>query len=163
MTYWNGLLRRCGIYKMPVRSTRTHRRRLLAERLEDRRVWAVDVELIDINTSGGPALYDKTAVIGNNLYFVDTDRQNGAELRVLNAVTDSISLVADINPGFDDSYVGKYGGIATIGSKLYFTAFDPTNGFELRWIDTSLATPVVNTISIVAGPDSSNPGEFGGF
>ena len=80
-----------------------HRRRLLSQRLEDRRLLAADVELIDINTSGGEALYDKTAVIGNRLYFVDTDRHNGAELRVLDTVTESISLVADINPGFDDS------------------------------------------------------------
>ncbi len=99
----------------------------------------------------------------HQLYFVDTDRTNGAELRVLDTTTQAVSLVADINPGFGDAYVGKYGGIVAIGSKLYFTAFDPANGFELRWLDTSLASPVVNTISIVAGPDSSNPGEFGGF
>ncbi|MCL4207257.1 MAG: PD40 domain-containing protein, partial [Pirellulaceae bacterium] len=131
------------------------------EQLEDRRLLAGDLALIDVDPTGAP-VYGKTAVVGDKLYYADTDLQHGTEIHVLDAMADTTSIVADINPGFGDSYAGQYG-FAVVGTKLYFSAYDPTNGHELRWIDTSAVAPTVNTLDIHSGSNGSYAGQYGGF
>ncbi|MCA9194765.1 MAG: hypothetical protein KDB03_23500, partial [Planctomycetales bacterium] len=122
---------------------------------------AGDLALIDINPTGSP-LYDKTAVVGDKLYFADSDLQHGWELHVLDTTTNTARMVADTNPGLGDSFAGQYG-FAVVGTKLYFNAYDPTNGNELRWLDTAEASPTVNTLDINSGSGDSNAGQNGGF
>ncbi len=40
----------------------------------------------------------------------------------------------------------RHPGFTAIGNKLYFVAEAPEFARRLRWIDTSLTTPVLNTI-----------------
>ncbi len=100
--------------------------------------------------------------VGDKLYFTATDPQFGSELRWIDT---SVSLTAvstlDINAGAASSAVGNFGGFIAFGSKLYFMAQDNAFGAELRWIDTSLETPILNTVDVVNGVDSSYAGYSG--
>ena len=106
------------------------------------------------------SLVQETAAHDDKFYFVDTDVVNGAELRELDLLTNSVSLVADINPGFGDAFIEQFG-IGIIGDSLYFTAYDPTHGNELRVLDTTSNT--FSTIDIYPGTESSDAGRHGGF
>ena len=132
------------------------------ERLEVREVLSANYSLIDINSSGG-LTFGKTAVINNDLYYIDSDPQHGTELRVLDTETNSVSLVADINPGFASSGIGEFGGLVSVGSKLFFTANDGVSGPMLWWLDAGEANPTVNAIKVAGDYIFTNPGEFGGF
>ncbi|MCA9029169.1 MAG: VCBS repeat-containing protein [Planctomycetaceae bacterium] len=136
---------------------------LWSESLEDRTLLAAALSVIDINTAGGDPVYGESAVVGSKLYYIDADTQHGLELHVLDTTTQSTSLVVDINPGLGDSIAVGYGGFMLVGNNLYFTAYDPTSGYELRWIDTTEATPAVNTLDIETGSGSSYAGQYGGF
>ncbi len=153
------LARRSDIHGNRARKS-ARRNHLILEGLEQRQLLAADLTLIDINASGAP-VYDASVVIGGNLYYGDSDAQNGYELHALNLTTNTTSLVADINPGLGDSYAGQYGGFTAVGSKLYFSALDPTHGIELRVLDTTNNT--FTTVDINSGGNSSEAGEYGGF
>ncbi|MCA9031685.1 MAG: hypothetical protein KDA66_12805, partial [Planctomycetaceae bacterium] len=135
---------------------------LWSETLEDRTLLSVDLSVIDINESGAP-VYDRTAVVGNKLYYRDVDPRYGLELHVLDTTTGVASLVVDINPGLDDSNVGDYGGFTVVGNNLYFTAYDAIHGYELRWIDTTETTPALHTLDVHSGSLGSYAGLYGGF
>ncbi len=137
------------------------RRRMLSELLETRQLLAADYRVLDINQNGD-SLLGRSASIGTDLFFRDTDPAYGAELFRLDTLTNTRSLVADINPGLSDSYAGE-DGFATIGSKLFFTAYDDTVGSELRWFDTANPSAGVQTLDINEGSDGSNVGDYGGL
>ncbi len=102
--------------------------------------------------------------VGSKLYFTAHDATNGSELRWIDTAQTSPTVnTINIASGAGSSYAGQYGGLTALDSKLYFTAYDATNGYELRWIDTTQASLTVNTINIASGPSSSSAGQFGGF
>ncbi|MCA8994692.1 MAG: VCBS repeat-containing protein [Planctomycetaceae bacterium] len=141
---------------------------LWSESLEDRTLLSVDLSVIDINDSssglsGDTPFYGQTAVVGDRLYYVDLDTQYGLELHALDTITGAASVVLDVNPGLDGSDVGRYGGFTVAGDKLYFSANDPSNGTELRWIDTTETAPTLHTLDIYSGSGSSSAGLYGGF
>jgi len=144
-----------------LRRPRLAGRRLSLEALEDRRLLAGDLAMVDLGLATTP-VYDKTAVIGDKLCFPDIDSQLGLELKILNTTTD-VATVVDVNPGLGDSYPGRYGGFFAMGTKLFFPAYDPVFGFELRWIDTALTTPTVHTVDINSGTGDSMPGYYGRY
>jgi len=72
-------------------------------------------------------------------------------------------LARPVSSRIISTIAGYYGGFTAVGTKLYFTALDAANGYELRWIDTSVGSPTVNTLDIQAGPNSSVAGQYGGF
>jgi len=152
---------RAALSSKSNRRPRRGERRLRLEGLEERRMLAGDPALVELNATGVP-VYDKTAVVGNNLYFADSDPLLGWELKVLDTTTGT-AAVLDVNPGLGDSYAGQYGGFTAVGTKLFFSAYDPSNGYELRWIDTTQATPTVNVVDVNSGVGDSIAGYYGGF
>ncbi len=112
--------------------------------------------------SSQAGLYGGFVELGGKLYFAAFDPTNGTELRVLDPATGTVSLVADLNPGTGSSVPGQIGGFEVFGGKLYFTAYDTTNGYEVRVLD-----PATGTVSLVAdiraGAQDSFPGNMGGF
>lgn len=72
----------------------------------------------------------------------------------------TVTLVADINSGSGGSYAGFYSGFTEFGGDLYFTAYDPVNGLELRKLGTD---GTMSVIDINGGSAGSNAGASGGF
>jgi ELWxxDGT repeat protein/VCBS repeat-containing protein len=121
------------------------------------------VEDIDAGLGGSnPGQYGGFVELGGDLYFTAYDTANSYELRKLDGATDTVSLVADINPGSNGSFAGAYGGFIELDGNLYFTAFDPTKGYELRKLDGATGT-VSLVANIHAGSGSSFAGQYGGF
>lgn len=137
-------------------SARLRRVRLMSEMLEPRLLLTADIRVVDANLAG-EAEFDETVLVGDDLYFIDADPVHGAELRRLDLATDEVSLVADIATGITSAFNQNFDGFAHSNGKLYFVAYDVDHGTELRWIDTEMANPVVNTIDIKAGAGSSFP------
>ena len=67
----------------------------------------------------------------------------------------------DINPGPSHGLGFQADSIAA-GDKLFFRASDATGNDELRWIDTTVATPTVNAVDLVSGSGGSFAGSSGG-
>jgi len=128
---------------------------------------APSVQTVDIYAGSGNSeagVYGGFRAVGSKLYFTAYDPTNGYELRWIDTTQADPSVqTIDIYAGSDNSDVGYYGGFQAVGSNLYFTAYDPTNGYELRWIDTTQAVPSVQTIDVYAGSASSDAGRYGGF
>ena len=78
-------------------------------------------------------------------------------------IRDSVVNTLDIEPGSGGSRAGRYGGFVAVGNKLFFTADDGLHGRELRWIDTTLESPTLNTLDIELGSGDSFAGLHGGF
>ena len=77
-------------------------------------------------------------------------------------------VVYDINEGpisssagVNNSRLEETDRLHEADGKLYFAAFDPQTGNELRWLD--LETQQISTVDIRPGTISSGPGNFGGF
>ena len=70
--------------------------------------------------------------LNNRLYFTARDGENGKELWVSDGTTEGTILVADINPGTDDSFPYN-SNLTEFGDRLYFEAFDGETGREL-WV-----------------------------
>ena len=76
---------------------------------------------------------DNLTEFNNQLYFSADDSENGDELWVSDGTTEGTQLVKDINPGSDyynDSFPSY---LTEFNNKLYFTADDGENGYEL-WV-----------------------------
>jgi ELWxxDGT repeat protein len=133
-----------------TRNRSSHRRTI--ERFESRDMFAGDFEVVpnegvDLNVAA-----DISAIaVGEKIYFQKSDAVYGNELFVHDPTTDSFDLVADLNPGAADSFPGR-DGFALVDDRLYFSAIDAEFGHELRWIDTTLTSPIVHTIDINIGP-----------
>jgi ELWxxDGT repeat protein len=94
--------------------------------------WA----LADINPGtahGDPGENGGMIVIGTRLFFDAWDGSNGRELWAYETTNDTAWQVADINSGSSDSEAGSYSGFIVVGTKLYFSANDGSNGNEI-WV-----------------------------
>ncbi|MEM9366272.1 MAG: LamG-like jellyroll fold domain-containing protein [Planctomycetota bacterium] len=137
----------------------------------------VQSELIDLQLDGSTSVNPETSAsgflfddsylrIGDRVYaaFRDSEFDSfGRELRWLDL--DSVSTgwtVLDFVPGRSGSLAGD-DRLFSDGTRLFFTAVDDQFGNELRWLRASDATPSVQTIDAVPGPDSSFPESFTGF
>jgi ELWxxDGT repeat protein len=86
--------------------------------------------------------------LNGKLYFSANDGVNGQELWVTDGTTAGTQLLKDINPGSSNSYPGLFGDLIELNGKLYFTANDGVNGFEL-WISdgTTAGTRLLKDIN----------------
>lgn len=114
-------------------------------------------------TASGPGIYGGFKVMGSKLFFTASD-SSGAELRWIDAqATNPVINTIDVYGGTGSSFAGQYGGFAAVGSRLYFSANVPGTGVELRWVDTSVASPVVNTLDINPGSNNSMALQYTSF
>ena len=90
--------------------------------------------------------------IGNTLYFNAYDQTNGAELWKSDGTTSGTVMVKDIGSGSSSGNPTCSGmSMPVLGSTLYFTADDGTNGNELWKSDgTASGTVMVKDINAVA-------------
>ncbi|WP_019505636.1 ELWxxDGT repeat protein [Pleurocapsa sp. PCC 7319] len=99
----------------------------------------------------------------DQLYFTANDGDNGDELWVSDGTTEGTQLVADIHPGSSD-YGNAYGSYISnfteFSDKLYFTANDGENGFEL-WVSDGTTEGTQLLVDIRTG--TSNYGYYGSF
>ena len=132
-----------------------------------RELWMSDgttegtVIVSDLNPGAGSAYssspYDLT-VAGNNLFFIAEDPTNGEELRRLDAATNELSLVADLEEGPQGSFIVS---LTAVGNSVYFHHNDnfhdllATNaGYELWFSDgTPEGTRLVADVN--PGPEDS--------
>jgi ELWxxDGT repeat protein len=114
------------------------------------------------SSSSEAGIYSGLVEFDGDLYFTAYDPTNGYELRVLDSDTGMVSLVEDINGGSGSSNAGIYSGLVEFDGDLYFTAYDPTNGYELRVLDSDTGTVSLVT-DINDGPDGSDAGIYSGL
>lgn len=93
------------------------------------------------------------AVAGNKYYSTVVSEQFGAALYWFDGSEEAptVRLVSGSIPN------GVNGVMKVVGDYLFFTATDDEHGTEVRWLDTTLPVPVIHTIDIQPGPDSSIP------
>ncbi|BBO35887.1 ELWxxDGT repeat protein [Lacipirellula parvula] len=129
-------------------------RRLAIEALEDRRVLAVDFELLkDINTlqpqGSGPNSF---VTIGSTTYFIASTEGSGEQLWKTDGTSTGTSLVAANSPTIYSA--GLSTRLFKLDEVLYFVADDQLHGYELWRSDgTEAGTFLVKDIS---------PGKQGG-
>src|SRR5262249_12058797 len=75
---------------------------------------------------------------GSELYWIDTTQDNPTPQFI------------NINPLGQD-FARNF---ALAGNKLFFDAYDPTYGSEVRWIDVTEASPVLHTLDVDTGTSS---------
>ena len=111
--------------------------------------------MIDINQGPSSSLVkmyntpDIFVQMGNYAFFFADDGVHGKELWKTDGTASGTSMVKDINSGAPTSYpsTSKYT-MAVIGSTLYFSADDGSNGVELWKTDgTSSGTSIVKNIN----------------
>ena len=101
----------------------------------------------------------------DKLYFKANDGENGFELWVSDGTTEGTQLVKDINPdgGFPNG--SNPSELTEFKDKLYFSAYDSENGYEL-WVSdgTTEGTQLVKDINPGGGlANGSRPGELTEF
>lgn len=165
MPLFNRPSRKSRPSKTPSRNYR--RNHLRAELLEDRRLLAGDWAVFDIN-SDGSRFYGKPIEVAGTTYMFAADSEAGVELHALNPTTNELELVVDVNPGLTDSFGhfnderrGESPDMVAIGELLYFNAFDPLHGFELR--ELNVRTGSLAVFDVAPGFESSNAGFAGGL
>jgi ELWxxDGT repeat protein len=117
-------------------------------------------ELRTINLSAYQNSPNNLTLVGDKLYFsAQTNSTEAFSIRWIDTtLTDPVLNTISVASGANVGNAGVFGGLVKAGSRLFFTAHDPINGTELRWIDTTSQSPVVNTINIDGSASSSNPG-----
>jgi ELWxxDGT repeat protein len=111
--------------------------------------------LKDINTNASDPL--NFVAINGNVLFTATDDNNGNELWITDGTTVGTQLV---NIPDTRTYDGGVRSLTALGGKLIFSANSATTGYELFISDgTSAGTVLLK--DIVAGTDSSLPGDYG--
>lgn len=90
--------------------------------------------------------------LNNKLIFTGTNAANGTELWSTDGTVAGTVLIKDINPGAASSNpAGGDDGFTVVGTTLYFTAEDGTNGRELWKTDGTLAgTMMVKDLNAIA-------------
>lgn len=136
---------------------------------EGRELWRTDgttsgtVRLTDLvpgvgssapNAVVGPVMAPYRLASGAwGLVFAARSVATGEELWVTDGTRAGTSLLADIRPGAEDSFVRQ---MASLRGKVYFAAFDDVHGFELWETDGSAAgTRLV--ADLIPGPGDSSP------
>jgi ELWxxDGT repeat protein len=96
-------------------------------------------------------LFHEFTVLDGVLYFQADDGTHGVELWRYDPGTSVTQMVADINPGSDDSSPNY---LTVLDHQLYFQAYDGTNGTALWRYDpgTGAAQMVINPGTYVVGP-----------
>ena len=100
---------------------------------------------------------DTMVVVGDQAFFTAEDAATGWELWVTDGTPEGTNLVADINPGSDDSlprYVTPFG-----DDRVVFSADDGVAGAEL-WISDGTEAGTTMVDDIYAGPPGSDPDGF---
>lgn len=92
---------------------------------------------------------------GQVLFQAHLNDSTGMELLRSNGV-DPPQLVADINPGPDDSRIRH---MTRVGDRAVFVAFNPVHGFE-PWVTDGTAQGTRLLMDITPGPVSSNAANF---
>lgn len=95
---------------------------------------------------------EKTISAGGLVYFdgYDGNSLSGRELWVTNGTPSGTGLIADINPGVGNSDPQDF---VAVGSSIYFTANDGTNGREL-WLGTPGGAAPLELVPGPAGPST---------
>jgi ELWxxDGT repeat protein len=113
----------------------------------------------DINPGPSGSFPQSLTVAGNTLYFTADDGSHGRELWRTDGTTSS--LVADINPSTNEGIPAGSSpqNLTAVGSRLYFTADDGTDGRELWRTDGTTTAMVadINPGSTNGTPNSSSP------
>ena len=104
--------------------------------------------------SQGNTAFRNLTVVGSKLFFT-SQNLSSEQVRWLDLNNPS-QFFQTVSLPFSNSYSN----LRAVGSRLYFSAFDGTVGQEVRWIDTTLTTPTVNTLDFAAGTSSSDPNQF---
>jgi ELWxxDGT repeat protein len=110
----------------------------------------------EINTAGGASITFMTK-FGNKMYF-SADDGTGAELWVSDGSAGGTIMLKNINQksGFSPSYPSFF---TEYNGKLYFTATNGTDGFEL-WVTNGTDPGTMQVKDIKAGSDGSEPTLF---
>src|SRR5262245_11596556 len=110
-------------------TSRTQCCKLGLEVLEDRRLLAVDFNLLkDIRISGPGSDPAKFTEVGSVVFFAADDGTSGVELWKSDGTDAGTIRVKDIRAGSTPS---DPGGLTNVGGTLFFTANDGTGGTEL--------------------------------
>jgi len=133
-----------------------------------RELWKSDgtdagtVLVKDIQPGLGSASPDNLTAVGSTLYFSANDGTNGTELWKSDGTAAGTVLVKDIRPGSSGAFSNSPPDLTAVGSTLYFSANDGTNGVELWKSDgTDVGTILVNDIN--TGDGNSFPDDFSGI
>ena len=125
-------------------------------------LWKTDgttsgtVMVKDINGGSGSSNPICLTAIGNTLYFNAYDQTNGAELWKSDGTTSGTVMVKDIGSGSSSGNPTCSGmSMPVLGSTLYFTADDGTNGNEL-WKSDGTASGTVMVKDINASGSSNS-------
>ncbi len=140
--------------RLPKSAPIKRRRRLLSERLEDRRLLDADYQLLkDINPGAASALVTSGsnlspyAKLGNLAIFSADDGSHGIELWKSDGSAAGTELLKDLYPGSEH---GRPTNFTVVGDELYFTANLVLNtSLELWKTDgTAAGTSAIQTIPI---------------
>jgi ELWxxDGT repeat protein len=99
---------------------------------------------------------DSLTVTGSMLFFRASDGIHGYELWKSDGSASGTFMVKDINPAPDGDNGSYPSFLTTLGTTLYFSAYEPTNGMEL-WKSNGTASGTVLVKDINAGAEDSNP------
>jgi len=110
----------------------------------------------DINPNFPGSIPNSFIEMNGDLYFAATTQAEGDELWVYRSANNTVSLVADINPGVGDgvpNFSGSSSLFTVYNNELYFLADDGVNGNQLYSYDGT-NPPVAH---IINSTGSSNP------
>lgn len=149
-----------GNYLYMTAETPTYGRELV--RIE---LGSFNIYTYDISTGGNSSNPTEMTVIGNKLYFAaETKLIVGRELYSFDMVADTFSLVVDLYPGaVPPSNIVPYSSspyyLHAVNNKLFFLAYEPSNGTEWRVYDPSNGSTslVQNYYSGVGGFSVTGP------
>jgi ELWxxDGT repeat protein len=86
--------------------------------------------LRDVNTAPVSSNPQQFLSIGNTTFFVAESRAYGQELWVIDAITEEVTLLNDILPGKNKSYIQE---LIAMNGIVYFGAYDDLNGTQQLW------------------------------
>jgi ELWxxDGT repeat protein len=152
---WQRGTSRHGLDRGKSRSAPPIRRPLRLEQLEDRRVLAAAVEIIELNHAGFGVTPTEITAVAGALYFAGTDGESGTELWRSDGTIVGTRRLKDIRPGFASS---RPHSLIDVDGRLFFVANDGS-GDELWTSDgTEEGTYRVKEINPTFHYDYWNPG-----
>ncbi len=140
--------RATGPHSFFQRISPKRRRRLFFERLEERRVLAIDAALIQDIMAGGDSGPSGFMALGSNTYFSADDGTSGVEL--WRSDGSAASLFADLHPTLSSLPTL----LTVANNRLFFAATTPATGKEV-WGTDGVSAPQV--FDVRAGSSTSLP------